>query len=110
MTRSLPLHLACTALLLTWPTMASGAGETFGKDVAPILNRSCVTCHRPGEAAPMSLIGYENVRLWARSIRQKVTAREMPPWPADPSHSVKFQNDPTLSPAEMTPAGNPRAC
>jgi hypothetical protein len=49
----------------------------------------------------MSLIGYENVRLWARSIRQKVTAREMPPWPADPSHSVKFQNDPTLSPAEI---------
>jgi len=81
--------------------MAFGAGETFGKDVAPILNRSCVTCHRPGEAAPMSLIGYENVRPWARSIRQKVTAREMPPWSADPAHSVKFQNDPTLSAAEI---------
>src|ERR1700692_1331997 len=99
MTKCSPLHVAFTALLLLGPTMAFGAGETFGKDIAPILNRSCVTCHRPGEAAPMSLIGYENVRPWARSIRQKVTAREMPPWPADTSHSVKFQNDPTLSQA-----------
>ena len=49
----------------------------------------------------MSLIGYENVRPWLRSIAKKVVAREMPPWSADPSRSVKFQNDPTLSQAEI---------
>lgn len=89
------------AAILASPSVAGAAGETFGKDIAPILNRSCVSCHRPGEAAPMSLIGYENVRPWVRSIRQKVTARQMPPWSADPAQSVKFRNDPTLSQAEI---------
>src|SRR5216683_6550952 len=65
---------------------------TFAKHVAPILYRSCVTCHRPGEVAPMSLISYDDVRPWARSIRAKVLAREMPPWHADPQHG-KFSND-----------------
>ena len=49
----------------------------------------------------MSLIGYENVRPWVRSIRQKVAARQMPPWSADSHRSVKFRNDPTLSQAEI---------
>jgi mono/diheme cytochrome c family protein len=87
--------------MLASPSVAGAAGETFGKDIAPILNRSCVSCHRPGEADPMSLIGYENVRPWVRSIRQKVTSRQMPPWSADPAHSIKFRNDPTLSQAEI---------
>ena len=46
---------------------------TFTKDVAPILMRSCVQCHRPGQVAPMSLLTYEDARPWARSIRNRVT-------------------------------------
>jgi hypothetical protein len=93
--------VAALAACLTVPAGVYAAGETFGKDIAPILNRSCVVCHRPGEAAPMSLVGYENVRPWVRSIRQKVTLRQMPPWPGDPRRGLKFRNDSTLSQAEI---------
>ena len=61
------------------------AAPTFAKDVAPILYSNCVVCHRPGEVAPMSLITYQNVRPWARAIKNKVVAREMPPWSASPA-------------------------
>jgi hypothetical protein len=56
---------------------------TFTKDVAPILQRNCQQCHRPGSIAPMSLLTYQDARPWARSIKQKVVAREMPPWHID---------------------------
>src|SRR5262245_51409496 len=56
---------------------------TFTKDVAPILQRNCQQCHRPGSVAPMSLLTYQDARPWARSIKQKVVAREMPPWHID---------------------------
>jgi hypothetical protein len=59
---------------------------TFTKDVAPIFNKNCVSCHREGEAAPMSLTSYQAARPWARSIREKIVARAMPPWHADPQH------------------------
>ena len=73
---------------------------TFSKDVAPILYSKCVTCHRPGEVAPMSLITYRDARPWARAIREKVTAREMPPWHADPAHGT-FRNDRSLTQAQI---------
>jgi len=73
---------------------------TFSKDVAPILYSKCVTCHRPGEVAPMSLITYKDARPWARAIRDKVIAREMPPWHADPAHGT-FRNDRSLTPAQI---------
>ena len=69
---------------------------TFSKDVAPILYDKCASCHRPGEMAPMALINYKDVRPWAKSIREKVTNREMPPWYADPNHG-QFANDPRLT-------------
>jgi hypothetical protein len=69
---------------------------TFSKDVAPILYKNCVQCHRPGEVAPMSLITYKESRPWARSIKEKVIAREMPPWHADP-HYGEFLNDRRLA-------------
>ncbi len=72
------------------------ADVTFNKDVAPILYAKCVTCHRPGEMAPMSLLAYKDVRPWAKSIREKVISREMPPWYADPNHG-EFLNDPRLT-------------
>lgn len=52
---------------------------TFTKDVAPILFKNCVGCHRPGDTAPMSLLSYKDARPWARSIREKVLTRAMPP-------------------------------
>ncbi len=82
---------------------ASGPAKTsstFTKDVAPILFNRCIECHRTGEIAPMSLLTYQEVRPWAKSIRQRVVERSMPPWSADP-HFGKFSNDPSLSQKEI---------
>lgn len=80
---------------------AAGAyGETtYSRDVAPILNRRCVECHRKGEAAPMPLTSYREVRPWAAAIREAVLATKMPPWLADPAHG-SFRNDRRLSEEE----------
>jgi hypothetical protein len=79
---------------------AADAPVTFTKDVAPILYKSCVECHRPTMFAPMSLLTYDDARPYARSIKQRVVARVMPPWGADPAHGT-FKNDPRLSQAEI---------
>ncbi len=73
---------------------------TFTKDVAPIVFRNCAMCHRPGEAAPMSLLSYKEVRPWARAIGEIVAERRMPPWFADP-HVGEFANDRRLSQKEI---------
>ena len=78
---------------------ASTGTPTFAKDVAPILYKNCVTCHRPGEIAPMSLLTYKDARPWAKSIRDEVSDRNMPPWHADSTHR-KFANDRRLSAAD----------
>jgi hypothetical protein len=75
---------------------APAAVPTFAKDVAPILYKHCVACHRPGEMGPMSLISYTDARPWAKSMRDRVATRSMPPWFADP-HYGTFSNDPSLS-------------
>lgn len=72
---------------------------TFYRDVLPILQSHCQNCHRPGEAAPMPLLTYEDARPWAKAIRAAVLARKMPPWFADPCCG-KWANDPSLSPSE----------
>lgn len=72
------------------------APVTFTKDVAPILYKNCVRCHRPDEIAPMSLLTYQDARPWAKAIRQRVAERTMPPWFADPAHG-EFSNDLRLS-------------
>jgi len=69
---------------------------TFAKDVAPIMFEKCAGCHRPGEVAPMSLLSYEDARPWMKAIKTKVMAREMPPWGADPAHSLPMRNDRSL--------------
>ena len=102
MTRDL-LLLGLVTAVVSVPDASSAAGPaapTFTKDVAPILYASCAGCHRPGEVAPMSLLSYEDVRPWAKSIRKKVTSREMPPWGADP-HYGKFKDDRSLSDAQI---------
>jgi mono/diheme cytochrome c family protein len=75
---------------------ATAPVPTFARDVAPILYKNCVSCHRPGEMGPMSLISYNDARPWAKSIRDRVASRSMPPWFADP-HYGTFVNDPSLS-------------
>lgn len=91
---------------------------TFHKDVLPILQRSCQSCHRPGAIAPMSLVSYEDVRPWARSVKRSIETREMPPWYLDRRVGIqKFKDDPTLTDEEIAtittwvdegaPRGNP---
>src|SRR5215831_5784400 len=99
-------------------TFAADSAVTFTKDVAPILQRSCQNCHRPGSIAPMSLMTYQDARPWARSIKAKVVRRQMPPWHIDQNVGIaKFKDDPSLSAAEIAtisawvdqgaPEGNP---
>src|SRR5438552_640074 len=79
---------------------AQAAGvPTFTKDVAPILYNNCITCHRAGENAPMSLTTYEEVRPYVTSIRTKVEAGVMPPWHAEAPLGT-FLNDRRLTPAQ----------
>ncbi|MBK9314894.1 MAG: thiol-disulfide isomerase [Acidobacteria bacterium] len=94
------------ALVISITVLSIGSGPakasqvTFTKDVAPILQKNCMSCHRPGEIAPMSLMSYKEVRPWAKSIRERVSDRTMPPWSADPNHG-EFKNDARLSAQEI---------
>ncbi|MBL8186446.1 MAG: thiol-disulfide isomerase [Acidobacteria bacterium] len=81
-------------------SQSSAAVVTFNKDIAPIIQTKCQACHRPGEVAPMALLTYKQVRPWAKSIREAVTSRTMPPWFADEKHT-EFSNDPRLSQKEI---------
>ena len=117
MVLSLPLKLAsklsvCVltvglALASGWratsaQSVATQGGPTFTKDIAPILQKKCQTCHRPDSIAPMSLLTYEEVRPWARSIKSKTglgpRSGVMPPWFAEKTVGIQdFANDPSLS-------------
>lgn len=76
------------------------ADPTYAGEVADILYRNCVSCHRPGEIAPMSLLSYKETRPWAKSIRTVVETATMPPWHAD-SSKVSYDNDRSLSAEEI---------
>src|SRR4249920_1446882 len=69
---------------------------TYYRDVLPILQKNCQSCHRLGQIAPFSMLSYESTRPWARSIKAKVASRQMPPWFADPAHGT-WANDRSLS-------------
>jgi hypothetical protein len=97
----------------------SDRAVTFAKDVAPILQAKCQDCHRPGTVAPMSLLTYQETRPWAKSIRERVITRQMPPWHIDRTVGVQhFMNDRSLSDQEVdtivhwvdagAPLGNPK--
>jgi hypothetical protein len=112
-TRSLPLFVPILAIV---PLSGATPAPAFHKDVEPILQNHCQGCHRPGEAAPMPLMTFKEVRPWAKAIRSALLTGKMPPWQADP-HYGKFTNDPTLAKAEKetvlawidagAPEGNP---
>ena len=96
---------------------------TFSENISPILQRSCETCHRPGSIAPMSLITYEDVRPWARAIKDKTSRPDddpdrMPPWFIEKNIGIQdFKDDISLSRDEINmiarwvdsgaPRGNP---
>jgi hypothetical protein len=71
---------------------AGDAPPTFSKDVAPILFQQCATCHRPGEAAPFSLLTYQDARKRGKLIAHVTKTRQMPPWKADKG-DVAFRNE-----------------
>ena len=111
---AMPAHVAAG--------QTAGSKPTFTKDIAPILQRSCQGCHRPDSVAPMSLITYEDVRPWARSIKQRTGLRDrmgvMPPWFIDKSVGIQdYKDDFSLSEKEIStiaawvdsgaPRGNP---
>jgi len=81
----------------------NGKPVTFAKDVAPIFQKSCDTCHHPGTSAPMSLLSYNDVRPWAKSIKERVLRREMPPWHLDKSVGIRtYKNDISLNDREIS--------
>jgi hypothetical protein len=93
---TLGIGLAVLASAETKPTP-----RTFTKDVAPILQARCQPCHRPGEAAPMSLLTYREARPWAKAIKEAVLLKRMPPWFAD-TRLGHFKNDRSLSQSEIS--------
>ena len=87
------------ALSVAAPALAADAKPvTFSKDIAPIFQAKCQECHQPNSIAPMSLITFQDARPWARAIKERVAARQMPPWHIDRAVGVqKFKNDMSLS-------------
>jgi len=110
--------LACcgAAVALQAQPPQSGPVPTFAHDIAPVFFANCVTCHRPGEIAPMSLLTYTEARPWAQAIARRVADGTMPPWHADAPPGT-FANERRLSTAEKdlvarwvaggAPLGNP---
>jgi hypothetical protein len=80
--------IAVVGSLLLASAASAADAPTFYKDVLPILQANCQTCHRPGEVAPMSLLTYEQARPWARAIKNAVVSKQMPPWFADPGYAI----------------------
>ncbi|HVG84171.1 MAG TPA: cytochrome c [Vicinamibacterales bacterium] len=110
---------AAAAVFTASPSAAQQTSPTFSKDIAPIFQVKCQECHQPNSIAPMSLIAYKEARPWARSIKDRVMRRQMPPWHIDQSVGVQeFKNDMSLSDAQIetivrwvdagAPEGDPR--
>ena len=106
------LSVVALPLVLVWPAEAQTTNAepheevTFTKDIAPILQRSCQKCHRPNSLAPMSLIDYEEVRPWARSMKHRTGLRDkpgvMPPWFIEKDIGIQgFKNDFSLNDEEV---------
>jgi hypothetical protein len=92
----LAISVSGRTLQKTLPSPSSPPPPTFYKDVLPILQTHCQSCHRPGEVAPMPLVTYEQTRPWAQAMAHSVEMKMMPPWFADPRYG-HFANDPSLT-------------
>ena len=118
MMRGVTMRLVLAGLAVAAAAQADqSAPVTFSKDVLPVLQKNCQTCHRPGQVAPMSLIGYKETRPWAKAIKAAVTTGKMPPWFADPKYG-HFTNDRSMKQSDIdtlvkwadsgAPEGNPK--
>ena len=96
-----PLALALLALAWSAPAPAAEGPVTYHKDVAPILGRSCVGCHRPGQVAPFALLTYPQVRKHAADIVRVTDDRQMPPWHASTTEGGPFKDARVLPAAEV---------
>jgi len=98
------IRLCAAGLIIAASVMAAEANApssvTFNKNVLPILQGNCQSCHRPGQVAPMSFLTYKEVRPWAKAVKAQVVARKMPPWSADPKYG-HFINDRSLKQSEI---------
>jgi len=95
------LALSITMSFTAFP-QAPAAAPTFTKDIAPIFQAKCESCHRPDSIAPMSLVTYEQTRPYARAIKDRVASRQMPPWHLDKTVGIqKYKNDRSLTDAEI---------
>src|SRR5579862_6196161 len=94
-----PLSVLFVQTAVAAPTNAASPDQvTFSKDIAPIFQAKCQECHQPNSIAPMSLITYQDARPWARSIKERVSTHQMPPWHIDKTVGVqKFKNDMSLT-------------
>ena len=97
---------ALAGSILAFPLLAAAQTAkptpTFTKDVASIFQEKCESCHRPDSIAPMSLVTYEEARPWARSIKNRVASRQMPPWHIDKTIGIQhFENDRSLNDAQI---------
>jgi hypothetical protein len=87
--------LVSTTAILAAEVSSTSASVTFNKDVLPILQKNCQTCHRPGQMGPMSFLTYQSVRPWAKAMKAAVATKKMPPWFADSQYSP-YLNDRSL--------------
>src|SRR5437660_12512251 len=86
------------ALMVPGVAAAADASPTFTKDIAPIFQEKCEACHRPDSMAPMSLMTFAEARPWAKSIKARVSERQMPPWQIDRTVGIqRFKNDRSLT-------------
>src|SRR6187200_418128 len=99
---SMSLALVLASMWVPAPAANQNSARviTFHKDVLPVLQKNCQSCHRPGQIGPFSLLTYESARPWARSIKNKVVSKQMPPWFADPAHGT-WANDRSLSQTQI---------
>jgi hypothetical protein len=94
------LFLGLGTIFTATAATAPSASVTFNKDVVPILQKNCQSCHRPGQIGPMPFLSYQETRPWAKAIKEAVLTKKMPPWFADP-HYGRFSNERKLSDAEI---------
>lgn len=95
--RLVVLSLGCAVIAAA---AGSEKSATFNKDVLPLLQKNCQSCHRPGEVAPMAFLTYQETRPWAKAMKAAVLSKKMPPWFADAKYG-HFQNERTLTEAEI---------
>src|SRR5271166_1694538 len=93
-------RLLVVSVVCAGAASAADAVLTFNKDVSPILQKHCQTCHRPRSVAPMSFVSHNEARPWAKAMKTAVAARKMAPWFADPRYG-HFLNDRSLSQGEI---------